>query len=304
MDIARWQRRLEENFSEDNLTNIVKTEREYGEYVRGKFRGQTALMDAFQNFFIETLRSVPLWVNQHGWPPSCPTYAPIYGLYFVLFKSIRACENMFLSGYPLDGLALLRDVKDRAIFLTGIARNLTTHPAILGFPQSGPITDVDIIRKAAQDEERRLLELIIRSKSGLPVEVRKELRQWESMFNSEVHGSKFTFTLELGPWLRGKELSIPLGPVPRTASIAMYMNRVVEMGWLLVRLLPFLQPVEGAFGPTWNKKQLILDHSFRRAVEALGDLGKKIAGAFIYFVDEKLTFPESFHYFEADGSAS
>ncbi len=38
-------------------------------------------------------------------------------------------------------------------------------------------------------------------------------------------------------------------------------------------------------------------------VKGLSKLGKPIADALIYFVEDKFKFPDNFHYFEADGSS-
>jgi hypothetical protein len=142
---------------------------------------------------------------------------------------------------------------------------------------------------------------MIRKDSGLPEEIRKELDRWEQMFHEQVHGSKFTFFLEGGDWMQGKG-PISIGPLPNEKSMAMYMNRAAEIGWMLTRLLPYLQPVQDAFGAAWKDRYIILDDSFRTMVKALSDLGKQIADAFIFFIDKKFAFPETFHYSEVDGS--
>ena len=97
----------------------------------------------------------------------------------MIFRRVRACENLLLNGYPLDGYALLRDLKDRAIFLAAIAHNLTTWNALLGFGQGVPVptsretrlTDAEqqLMKKNAEREEHRLLDLMIRKKSGLEI---------------------------------------------------------------------------------------------------------------------------------------
>ncbi len=115
--------------------------------------------------------------------------------------------------------------------------------------------------KNAKKEERRLLNLIIRNKSGLDLQTQKELGKWEKMFNYEIHGAKLSFFTELGNWaIEGNPLSI--GPTPKIQPLGMYMNRICEVGWLVTRLLPYLQPAENAFGKEWQEKWAILDESF------------------------------------------
>ena len=121
------------------------------------------------------------------------------------------------------------------------------------------------------------------------------------MFHEEVHGSKFSFGAEMAKW--SKEGGAPsIGPVPHELSWGNYMNRALEIGWLVVRLLPYLQPVENAFGQEWQRKHEILDDSFRFGEESLGKLRQEIGEALITFVDEKFSFTKLFYYREADGS--
>jgi hypothetical protein len=308
MDVSEWQRRLEENFSVDGivggqLLKIGEMERAYGVRYAKTFYGQTVLMDAFQGFYIESINAASEWISNNGWSKDCPNYPAVLWFYVVNFRSFRACENLLTHGYPLDGYGLMRDLKDRAILLAAIAHNITSFPKILGVPNGEVISKLEWpkIKDARKSEERRVLNRMIRKDSGLPSDVAKELLFWESFFHEEVHGSKLSYT-EGFDWMLGKE-PLSIGPVPKTRSMSMYMNRAVEMAWLFTRLLPFLQPVERAFGPRWREKLNILDDSLRFAVQGLSEVGKKIADAFIVFIDAKFSFSDDFHYFEADGSA-
>ncbi len=308
MNIAAWQKRLEENFTAygvvgGHLLDIIRLEKEYGEYFARTYHGQLVLIDSFQSFFVETLLETQSWVAMHAWPETGPYFAPIYSFYVTIFRSYRACENLLFCGYPLDGCGLMRDLKDRALFLCALARNITTFPAIHGYSGEKPMSEDDWktkIKGNPKSEEKRILGRMIRKKSGLPQDVLSELRFWEELFHEEVHGSKLSFFAESAGWLTGKEV-FSIGPVPKEVPLGMYMNRAAEIGWLFVRLLPLLQPVENAFGHEWIERQLILDDSFRFMVTGLSKLGKKIADAFIYFVDAKFSFPRNLHYFEADG---
>ena len=109
------------------------------------------------------------------------------------------------------------------------------------------------------------------------------------MFHEEVHGSKFSFGTELLKWSQGKGAP-SIGPTPDEIPWPNYMNRAVEIGWLVVRLLPYLQPVENAFGEEWHMKNEILDDSFRYAEQSFSEKRTGIGEAFIKFVDEKFSF--------------
>ena len=309
MDVATWQKRLEQNFSVNgvvggHLLEIIDMEKAYGEFVVKTFHGQSVLIDSFLSFYIETIQTAQAWINTNGWPRNAPNYAPIYLFYVINFRSFRACENLLTCGYPLDGYALLRDIKDRAIFLAAVAQNITTFPRVYGYVDIKEASEEawESSRKKRKDEEHRVLRRMIRADSGLPNDIRKHLTKWEQLFHEEVHGSRCTYFAEGGEWMRG-EGSLSVGPTPKANSIVMYTNRSSEIGWLLVRLLPFLQPVEKAFGESWIQRQMTLDDSFRIMIKGLSKLGKPIADAFTYFVEDKFKFPDTFHYFEADGSS-
>lgn len=309
MDLAEWQKRLEDRFTVngvvgDNLLDIFEQERICGEYFATKFHGQCVLIDSFQSFYIETIKKSFDWVEANGWPKECEYYPPLLIYYITTFRSFRASENLLIKGYPLDGYALLRDLKDRCIFLAGIAHNITTFPALFGIQsiKSNTVEEWRKIKKSRKKEEQRVLNMMIRKDSGLPDNIVKELEIWEQLFHEEVHGSKFSFFTEMGNWVVKKE-PLSIGPLPREDSMAMYMNRSCEVGWLLVRLLPYLQPEKNAFGDMWREKQRILDDSFLYMQQGLSKLGKKIGDAFIIFVDEKFNFRDPFFYFEADGTA-
>jgi hypothetical protein len=302
MDVAEWQTRLERNFTANGvvggqLFDVFDLEKSAGELYANTFRGQCTLIDSFQGFYIETLRTAAKWISIHGWPKNCPDYFLVFLYYVIIFRSFRACEVLLVKGYPLDGYSLFRDLKDRAIFLAAIAHNITTFTRIFGYGGNQKLDEAEYKRNKTERkrEEYRVLDLMIRGNSGLPVEIISELDKWEQLFHEEVHGSRFSFFTELGQWIETGNLP-SIGPTIDIDSITMYMNRSTEIGWLIVRLLPYLQPEEDAFGTEWKKKQQILDESFRYSQEGLSNLGKKIGDAFITFVDRKLTFPDPFFY--------
>jgi len=309
MNVKDFKKRLEENFSVNgviggHLQEILEAEGQYGEYFCNKFHGQSVLIDSFQSFYIETIYNANAWIGKNGLPKNAPNYASIFLYYIINFKSFRACENLLLKGYPLDGYALLRDLKDRALFLGAIIKKITTFPRIYGYEnlkEASTKKDLQNNMMKRIKEEKRVLSEMIRGNSGLPKGIQTHLQKWEKLFNLEVHGSMFTYFLEGGDWLRGGR-ALSIGPDPKEDSMSMYMNRASEIGWLLTRLLPFLQPVKDAFGNTWSQRLNVLDNSFREMEISLSKLNIKIADAFIYFIDNKFNFSDTLHYFEATGN--
>ncbi|TAL40292.1 MAG: hypothetical protein EPN97_00135 [Alphaproteobacteria bacterium] len=298
--IRAWQERLEEHFSFDGivggqLSSVMDAEKKYGEYFAETFHGQNVLMDSFQGFFIETINRVYDGIIKNGWPKNCPHYAPVFLYYITIFRSFRACENLLQHGYPLEGYAMLRNVKDRVIFLAAVAHGITDFSSIHGY-ESSKNKDRKEKENKRKIEERRVMGLLLRKESGLSVDVVQELDAWERLFHAEVHGSKLSYAQELGYLMAGTK--VPPEPTINGESMGLYMNRVVEIAWMLTRLFPFLQPCQEAFGSKWKEKQKILDESFRFMEGGLVELEKKIGAAFITFVDKKLTFVEPFFYSE------
>jgi hypothetical protein len=308
MDVAEWQKRLEDNFSSggyvgSNLFEVLELEKACSNYFASTFHCQSVLIDSLQSFFIETLQRGLKWVDNNGWPTHCPSYSGIYICYLTMFRRFRACEILLLKGYPFDGYSLLRGLKDQAIIMAGIAYNLTTLTSVFGAVDIQGLSE-DIFKKVTKlrmQEESKIWEKLLRKDSGLSSETITELRIWERMFHQEVHGSKLSFSTDLMKWCQGKGAP-SIGPTHDETSWANYMNRAVEIGWLVVRLLPYLQPVENAFGEEWYQKNEILDNSFRYVEQSFSEKRKEIGEAFIKFVGEKFLFEKPFYYHEATGS--
>ena len=306
MNVAEWQRRLEKYFMVGGVTGnslipVLTMESDFGRYVVVRFHGQFVLMDSFFEFFIDTIDKAVKLARLKKLPSEYSTYPLVLHYYITIFRSFRAAENLLKCGYPLDGYALLRDLKDRAIFVGALAHGKTSFQKLLGVLEEQsvtPITDEEYrrITKRRKGEECRVLNEMIRKNSGLPADVRKELQIWENLFHEEVHGSKLTFSIDIG-WLQGTQ-ALSLGPVPNDKSVAVYINRASEIGWLYLRTFPFLQLEPNAFGKEWREKWVVLDDSFRIMIQSLTKLGKKIGEVFPALVNAKFTFPEDLHYHE------
>src|SRR3990172_8864508 len=107
MDVAEWQKRLEQNFSVGGYTGgylfeIIDLENNSETFYANTFHGQLILIDSFQNFYIETVRTTYNLISAHGWPKDSPYYASILLYYVMNFRSFRACENLLLKGYKQE----------------------------------------------------------------------------------------------------------------------------------------------------------------------------------------------------------
>ena len=127
-------------------------------YFVRSFHGQSILIDSLQSFFIETLQRGLKWVADNGWPINCPSYASICVYYLIMFRRFRACEILLLKGYPFDGYALLRCLKDQAIIMAGIAYNLTTLTSVFGAVDIQGLSEDNfkLVTKLRKQEEKKI----------------------------------------------------------------------------------------------------------------------------------------------------
>jgi len=307
MTTDEWQKRLEDTFTVNgliggHLIEVHERERRIGTQLVNAFRGQNVLIDSFQSFFVETLNLVLEEIAEQGWPKS-ENYALTFAYFNTIFRRYRAAEVLYYSGYPLEGYSLFRDIKDRALLLCGVLHSVTTLPHVMGML---PVFDdtPEGHKKATRvrkDEENRITKLICGTDSGLPPSVAAELKFWDDLFHYELHGARLSIAHELA-LLRGG-MTNRVGPTFHQQAFTVYMNRAAELGWLILRLMPYLQMSNRAFGEEWHRKHEVLDDSFRRMVQSLSNLGKPIGDAFVTLVETKFSFGPDLKYFDPDGPA-
>jgi hypothetical protein len=309
MTVAEWQKRLADTFTVNGLVggsllSVQSSEDTAGSYVVRTFRGQAFLLDSFLSFLVDTLKLANQQVSANGWPQDRPHYSVAHIYFFNLFRRCRACEILYNKGYPLDAYALMRDIKDRAFLLAGVAHNMITFSGVIGAPAT-PINDPkDYKKKTTQNRkaaEHRITNRLMGETSGLASNVQADLKNWDDLFHYEVHGAQVSLTQELKGLSEG---GIPeIGPSVFKDAYLMYINRSSELSWLLVRMLQFLQLTEGGFGKDWEGKRQVLDESFRYVLEDFSSLGKQLGASFITMVNTKFSFKQPFYYFEADGTS-
>jgi hypothetical protein len=124
--IAAWQKGLEEAFSTDEivggkyLAEVQAEEDECGACIVFKYRGHRVVHDSFFEFFGATLTLAFQHVRQFGWPPNSPQYLIGFLHFLTLFRVARAADKLAIAGYPLDGYAVLRSLKEQAFALAGV----------------------------------------------------------------------------------------------------------------------------------------------------------------------------------------
>ncbi len=116
-----WLARLERTFNEaglvgPSLVEVVSKETAYGDYVCQNFNGYRTLANSFQSFFYDTLVHTPDQYRDNNATKDAPYHQLYLASQLIVFHRIRAAENLLHLGYPLDGVSLLRDIKDRVVF--------------------------------------------------------------------------------------------------------------------------------------------------------------------------------------------
>jgi len=307
-EIAAWQKRLEDNFSYNDLVGgrllpiIMDMEVACGkQYVHG-YKGHRVLADASLDFFAITLNDVASKVRSHGWPKAMPYYSTCLASFLTLFRSMRAAEIVAVNGYALDGYALLRNAKEQALCLGAIAAGLSSFSAwlgIKGMPTGRQWTPAehDQSLRNRETEENRIRRRMVGKDSGLAIDQIEELKRWEHLFNYQVHGSRFTF-VQASAWLADPTKTFSIGPLPNEENVALYMNRFSEISWMIHRTMIYLQRGDAPFDAEWIRKWEILDESTRTMILGLDHLGKKIAKVFEAMIDAKFPFGPSTVYIE------
>jgi hypothetical protein len=267
------------------LLEVIDAERAYQRHVIAGYRGHRLVYDAFQQFTLETI------VIASKPEQLLPGERALLLLQLlVTFRNLRAADNTFLAGYPISAVALLRDLKDRAIFNAAIAKGITTSRALEGIHQHENL-DLDAISRDRRLISRRARSEQVRVRAAMKQAIsqtdREEIDRWEEMFHAEIHGARATRSLESDRDIETRSAFISPAPVPRTTSIAFYLNRSLEVAWMQLRGYCYLQKAPRAFGGDWARRWKVLDDALRDHV-TMND--KPIFSAIGRFVESVMDF--------------
>lgn len=307
MDVATWQRRLEDTFLNGDgahraFLEVLGAEAEFARQALEQTRGHFSLAHSLQAFILETFAESASHV---GSPALKGRQCHSLFLFEIVlaFRTIRACENVFLSGYPHTGYALLRGLRDRVLFLVANGLGITSFHKLWGLRPNMTAEEIeaerDDIRKRAEAEEKRVLNAVLRKTTDLGTHLDALLR-WDRMFNPEVHGDKYSGSHLFMSWYRDGR-GLPVYPEYDIEFGSVYLNRAGDLGWMLLRLLPLLQPEPSAFSSAWAGRWAILDDSFLVYNRGLIKIGKpgltEIAEGIKALIDVRFAFgPDSSSY--------
>lgn len=304
--IKAWQDSLFDAFSHNGvlggavLSSVLEAEPLVGGTFINKYYGHRVLADSFMEFFGRTLMTQLAFNQTNGWPQNQPHYATCLMMYLTMFRAFRSSELLALHGYPMQGYVIQRSLKDQAFALCAAANGLARFGELFGWEGvQGNLNEqqAEDVVKSRRKAEARVVDQLIGSKSGLSEETQAELQRWDRLFNWEAHRGLLTLYTASDELLKNPHNT---SVVPATSDMteAMYMNRCHEVGWMILRLLPFMRRSETAHD-RWNDHWKLLDDSFRMMNEGFGDLGKKIAPAMAQLIMEKFSLTPDRFYSEA-----
>lgn len=290
MDGKKWSNREHEL-----LVQVLSAEEKFAEQMLYRTRGHFLLSHGLQSFVLESF----VEASKHYDSPSLigrKYYSQFIFEFSLAFRTIRACENVSLSGYPRTGYAMLRGLRDRILYLVANGLGTTSFNQWRGIREDmdGLAMEVEReeIRERAMKEERRVFNKVLRKATDLGGHL-DALVRWDQLFNPEVHGDQFS-SADLGMKCFLEGAGLPICPQFDMEFAAVYVNRSGDLGWMLLRLLPLMQPEPSTFSKDWADRWAILDDSFRDYNRNLTTSGKPvltgIADGIQAFVDLRFNF--------------
>jgi hypothetical protein len=303
MNIKEWQSRLENEFLRfgpigAELIAITKYEDLHKEKTMNNFHGFRALIHSFYELYIQSL----LNIRDNDMPNKIPKtyihYYPIFLTFVITFKNLRASEILFQTGYPLDAFSLLRDLAERALFLGAIINKYTSFRLLFGADAINEkiANDFKIYSNVISLRKKEEKKAINKMFKGIDESNLRELSILKKLLNEEVHSSRLSMLFSIYDYSQKNYL----GPHFDIRTCALYMNRVIEICWMLLRALPFLQPKPGYFNVTWTKKWKLLDESFEFMINSFLKEDQKVALAIKELINKKFSFNPSLSYFESE----
>jgi hypothetical protein len=307
--IKQWQDSLFAAFSHKGVLGgqylgpVMDIEPNVGKAFHDKYYGHRVLTDSFMDFLGETIWKQGKFNNRSGWPQDREYYTICLMMFLTVFRSFRAAELLSLhGGYPLQAYIIQRSLKDQVFALCAAANGVASFRKLFGWDGFGdnPLSKEQYgqVIKSRMKIEDKIVRHIIGKDSGLSDEAQQELIQWNRLFNWEAHRGLLTMFRASKRVMDAKKFEMVLGPTPDELNETMYMNRCTEIGWMILRLLPFMRRAETPKDEDWNKKWKLLDDSFKMMVDGLGGLGKKIAPAITELIGAKFNFGPDLYYFE------
>ena len=259
-----------------------------------QYEGYLALSNSFKCFVLETIELLNKECFTKLTTPMSEPYAVFIPRLTHSFLSLCGSEKASINGYPYQGYTQLRNVFDDMVLISAALQNITDIYSIEGIEPGKPI-DPSAMKKMRIGTEFEVRRKMTGTKSGLSQQTINELSKLDALFDYETHGARLSLAQSM-KWMKGLA-SLPILPKFNKSAFTMFLNRFCEIGWMIHRVIPNMQPSGIALPNKWKEKWRIIDDSFEHAVSDLSDEGgKKIGSAFVEFVKTKFPYNENSYF--------
>lgn len=294
LSVEEFVKRLEAISENDGVpygrARLLFDEEEKHQQAVLKYNGYLALSDAFKCFFLETVELVNTVCQPKVTTPLSEFYQIFVPRLAHAFQSLCGAERVALCGYPYHAYTLLRNTFDNLVLTSAALQKVTDFYSIEGVTSGKPLT-IETVKRLRKKTEFEVQKKMTGSDSGLTDETQNEISKWDALFDLEVHGARLSLAGAQG-WMKGQE-PLPVLPQFEEMKFAVFMNRYCEVGWMVHRLTPAIQPPGVPLPAAWMEKWRVLDDSFEITVHSLTQqLGKKVGAAMVELVKAKFPFNE------------
>lgn len=290
---GEFQERLDQAFMHHGkpygrLSAITDEEAKHAAESADKLRGHYALEKAFKCVFIESIELVNTYCRKHMKVQLSEHFQMFLPRLVHSFRVVCGASYAAAGGYPRMAFTTLRNAFDDCVMTSAALQNLTDFYSVEGLDPNkafDPLT----YRANRKTEERKVNKLMLGSNSGLEQATQDALKHLNDLYDMEVHGGRLSMTDAIAFMKMEGPLRVVPHFVPQT--FALYMNRFVEVAWLVHRLLPAVQPPDAPMPDDWAHRWHVVDESFELGVRALyEDSGRKVGQEYPKFVAAKFPF--------------
>lgn len=280
-DVERCLQKLEASFKGPNglvgerVTLLDKKyEPEFGYHLSSKWKGFICVMDCLLDYYIYTFE---LLVNREKEIQQDKVF--ITTVHASTFWRLRSSYILFIKGYIIDALSLIRAIFENAMMLAGLGMGVITIDDVFGQLKSRDVAGISRenaekkIYNNIRNTDKKLYKYLIGSKSGLKPENQRAISRFITLLHSAVHKSMLSITLNFTTWKDAQKLS--LFPYFDEDQETMYMNSCFFASWMVLRTIPLLKVEDNEFGEEWANKYDLLNTAFKvHAVQFPKELGR------------------------------
>src|SRR6516164_11332987 len=140
MEPSDFVKRLQATAFQVELAVLTDAELSFGAQI-SQLKGFHALSTAFKRFFLETIAAFNQEVRPKVTAKISAQHAQLVEKLVHDFQILRAAEVTAISGYPLQGYTLLRNVYDDCVLASGAMQGLTDFEELAGIKPGEPFDE-------------------------------------------------------------------------------------------------------------------------------------------------------------------